>query len=199
MKLRLLAVVSVTLFFLGQPADAAPRESAAPSADWIRVPADEARFKLRRFTTKVPPREYRVVVDVPARGRGAATVAKSSGDSAMDEIALEFAAAYATRTDKLRAMHAARSLRFPLVFDLRRDQEEAWRTPSPRGALSLYTSTLARAGNAAIRVTTGPDGRVKTARIIGSLGSNRYDREVEEFVRNNWSGPPNATRILEAP
>ncbi len=197
MKIHAFSCVAALLLFL-PPADGAP--PAVPGGkDWIRVPAEQVRFKLRRFTTRVPPAEYRVVVDLPARGRGPARVAKSSGDAAVNEIALEFATAYGTGTEKLRALHAAQELRFPLVIDLRGDREGEWKTPFPQGPLSLYTSTVARSGNAAIRVTTGADGRVRSARIIGTLGSSRYDREMEAFVRANWSGPANATRIVEAP
>ncbi len=198
MRLHILpAAVFFALVIATNPAGAAPR--SADADQWIRVPSEYAHFKLRRFTTKVPPAEYRAVVDVPARGRGRPAIARSSGAAAVDEIAREFAASYATHGEKLRAMHAEKELRFSLLLDLRNDPETGWRTPSPRTSLSLYTSTVARSSNAAVRVATGADGRVKSARIVGTLGSSRYDREVEEFVRQNWSGPPNTTRILEAP
>lgn len=197
MRLRTILTAFFALSAALAPADGAPR--GADADQWVRVPAEYAHFKLRRFTTKVPPAEYRAVVDVPARGRGGPAIARSSGDAAVDEIAREFAASYATHGEKLRALHAAKELRFSLLLDLRNDPDMGWRTPTPRSPLSLYTSTVARSSNAAVRVTTGADGRVKSARIVGTLGSSRYDREVEEFIRQNWSGPPNTTRILEAP
>lgn len=193
--LRLVALGSFLVFTSRTEA----AESVAPG-DWIPVPQDYvlARSWVRGLQS-IPVGQYRVIVDVPPQVKGGARVAQSSGHPKLDVLAREFAEAHARKTAKLRELNQSRELRLPLLFTIseRKGVAEAgtgkWRTPIP-----FYPDWAKRdrqQGAAVIRITTDPDGRVAKAQMVVTTGSDRLDAFVTGFVRREWMGPPNASRL----
>lgn len=168
---------------------------AAGEGEWITIPPEYARFKLSRFSKKVSPREYRIVVDVPALNRGETHIAKSSGSKPVDVVALDFADAYASQLPNLKAMHASKELRFSFLLDLRAPEATGWNTP--KGRIQQMISSYHRPfGIIAMRIATGPDGRLVSAKMVSGAGSRRADAEFERFAMEHWSGPPNQTTVI---
>ena len=175
---------------------AAAASPEAKSDDEVRIPPEYAREKLKRYPNQVSPGRYRVVVDVPP-GKRTGHVTKSSGNKAVDAVALDFADAYATQIKSLREMHRSRELRFPLVFDLPSVPAGTWQTKVPRGALSARVGRY-QTGTLMVRVVSGADGRLKSAKMVVSTGSSNADSALEYYALRHWSGPPSEATIVRA-
>ncbi len=185
----------ITLIALLPVACALGRAEEKPgSTEWIRVPKEYARFKLERFGAPVNSGEYRAVVDVPAEGKGPARIVKSSGERGVDAVALDYADAYRLQVPRLKALHARQDLRFQLLFDLHVTERGDWHTKIK--FRSAYGTRMQQAGLFAVRVATGPDGRVKDAQIAVTSGSARLDAEALAYAREHWTGPPNSSKIV---
>lgn len=178
----------------GRAANANPSASKGEVEEKeIRIPPEYARAKLQFYSDPVPPARYRAVVDV-GRKLDSTRIATSSGNAAVDRVAMDFADAYATQIKSLRELRRSRELRFPLVFDLR-GSVGVWTTPLTRRNFSL--STRARySGAVLMRVSTGADGRVKDARMVVKSGFPEIDKSLEDDARKHWTGPPNSATII---
>lgn len=162
----------------------------------LRIPAEYVRAKLRIYSVPVPDGEYRAVVDV-GRSRASTRIAQSSGNGSLDRVALDFADAYATQIPNLREMRRTRELRFPFVFDLRKPVGK-WETPMPKDAVNVYGRRTFGFRAMMVRVATGADGRVTSARLVVKSGIPEVDRFMEAHARKQWAGPPNDATIVRA-
>ena len=52
-------------------------------------------------------------------------------------------------------------------------------------------------GTTTVRITTDAVGRVSNVVIVKTTGSSALDNHTSSYVRNNWHGPPNASRTTE--
>ena len=67
-----------------------------------------------------------------------------------------------------------------------------WSLPHPPYPAQARMSHVT--GTTTVRVTTDASGRVSNVTIVKSAGSAILDSSTQGYVRNNWHGPPNATR-----
>ena len=64
-------------------------------------------------------------------------------------------------------------------------------------ALFCACSSVQNAGqsrNMVARVTTDAQGHVATVTIVKSSGSAKLDQTTVRFIKQRWSGPPNASK-----
>lgn len=138
-KLRFLAV------FLALLASGLVREidAAAKEGEWVRIPS---RWLLHRFVrpSSAPAHTYKVALAVPP-GAKQARVAKSSGNSDVDELAGDFALVSIENNSALKALAKSKELYFqfvvtPPMLDIKMRSVEGLR-PVPAGK-ELSTPTV---------------------------------------------------------
>ena len=70
-----------------------------------------------------------------------------------------------------------------------------WKMPKPSYPAALRIAGFQ--GATTVRITTDAGGNVVTVEIVRSAGNVVADRHTQEYVREFWKGPPNATRTTE--
>lgn len=135
-KLRFLAVFLVLLTF-GLIRDV---EAAAKEGEWVRIPS---KWLLSRFVrpSTAPAHTYRVALTLPP-GTQHARVAQSSGNSAVDTLAADFALVSIQNNGALKALAKTKELYFqfvvtPPMLDVKMRSKEGQRPPPP--GKELYT------------------------------------------------------------
>lgn len=94
---------------------ATPAAAADKSGQWITPPAT---FLVSNYvkSTRAPAQSHDIVLDVPqgASAKTKPTVARSCGDSALDEVAIRFVQLVVGKNKKVQAMADGKSLRFQI-------------------------------------------------------------------------------------
>ncbi|MEY2490142.1 MAG: hypothetical protein QOC70_2084 [Verrucomicrobiota bacterium] len=135
-KIRLLVVFLAFLSFgLVRNVDAAAKEG-----EWVRIPS---KWLLHRFVrpSSAPAHTYRIALVVPP-GANKARVAKPSGNSAVDELAADYALVAIQNNGALKALAKSKELYFqfvvtPPMLDVKMRSKEGLRPPPP--GKELYT------------------------------------------------------------
>ena len=70
-----------------------------------------------------------------------------------------------------------------------------WTTPKPPYPSNLRTARLQ--GTTTVKIVTDASGNVATVVIVRSAGNALLDRYTQNYVREFWKGPANATRTTE--
>ncbi|HMG04630.1 MAG TPA: hypothetical protein VK581_04165 [Chthoniobacterales bacterium] len=136
--------IRVVSFFLAGLAFVALRPilAAEKSGEWVRIPGNWLIHRFVRPAT-APAHTYRVALVVPPGG-SAAKVAQSSGNSAVDGVAGDFALESIRKNGTLKNLGASKELYFqfvitPPALDIKMRTKEGQR-PAPPGK-DWYTPT----------------------------------------------------------
>jgi hypothetical protein len=197
MKTRLrFLVVFLTLLASGPVGEI---DAAAKEGEWVRIPS---RWLLHRFVrpSSAPAHTYKVALVVPP-GAKQARVAKSSGNSHVDELAGDFALVSIQNNGGLKALAKSKELYFqfvvtPPMLDIKMRSVEGQR-PVPAGhelytptAETFYTSanqneTTSRSGKLVV-IFPPQGGYASEALVTLTTGNPAVDRYYLHSAALNW-------------